>query len=387
MTRSVSDTFRPIGTAPRSVYIHVPFCRHRCGYCNFALVADRDYMIDSYLDALAVEMSLLENRFELDTLFLGGGTPTHLSELQLEKMFGFISKHFQFSSETEVTTEANPRDLTPQKIRTLVDLGVNRFSLGVQSFDDSKLKLLERDHNRCVIEQVASDLKSLVSNFSFDLIFATMGESVEAWLGELENAITLGPTHLSTYELTIEKGTQFWNRHSIGELKDVDEDQRVEMYCKTIELLAQNGFDQYEISSFAKSESYRCRHNLAYWNAEPYFAFGPGAARYVDGIRETNHSSVSTYIKRLSEGKSPVAGREQLDDESRIRELIAIALRQTEGFDLSKIVAASGVEMPVELRQALAKLEQQGLIRTSGTNVNLTENGRLVYDSVASEIV
>lgn len=371
---------------PRSVYIHIPFCRHRCGYCNFALVADRDYLIDRFLAALKLELNSWPGKIELQTLFLGGGTPTHLSREQLQQLFEMLGEHFDFS-DAEVTSEANPSDLTPSKIDTLFELGVNRISLGVQSFRAAKLKQLERDHHAEVVEEVVAELKKYTDNISFDLIFATMGETPKMWQDDLQHAISLGPKHLSTYELTIEMGTAFWKQEKLGQLVQTDENLRADMYRSTIELLEQHGLKQYEISSFA-AEGFQCEHNLIYWSGRPYLAFGAGASRYVDGVRETNHGSVSTYIKRIESAQSPVGFSEKLSSKERAKELLTVGLRKIEGVNEVEFRELTQFGFENLLTSPSAKeLFVHGLVERVGNHLRLTEKGVLLYDGIAEVIL
>ena len=375
------ETYQPKLAKPRSAYFHVPFCRHRCGYCNFSLVANRDYLIDRYLDALAVEVAWLPERYVLDTLFLGGGTPTHLNAGQLQRLFSIIASKFDWST-AEVTSEANPSDLVASKVELLVDLGVNRFSLGVQSFSAAKLEFLERDHNADVVRRAVDLIRQHVDNFSLDLIFATRGESLQDWQNDLENAVSLKPTHLSTYELTIEKGTQFWNRERAGQQVQTSDDLRAEMYELTIDYLNAHAFDQYEISSFAASQ-HRCRHNLIYWSGDPYFAFGAGASRFVDGIRETNHGSVTAYIKRIESGDPPANQTERLTPLASAMERLVIGLRMNDGVDKAEFASETGLDVDTLVGQSFEKLREHDLIRSTENRIQLTRRGVLLYDSVA----
>lgn len=371
---------------PKSAYVHIPFCRHRCGYCNFALVANRDYLIDRFLAALKTELSSVRDRIKLQTLFLGGGTPTHLSRKQIRTLFETLWQRFDFS-DAEVTTEANPGDLTSEKIETLFELGVNRISLGVQSFRTEKLQQLERDHNSEVVEKVVNDLQNYTDNISFDLIFASMGETLEQWQNDLEKAISLHPKHLSTYELTIEKGTSFWKRERLGQLVQTDEDLRAEMYQATRATLKAHGFEQYEISSFA-ADGFRCQHNLTYWSGQPYLAFGAGASRYVNGVRETNHGSVSTYLKRIESGQSPVELSEQLSPLDRAKELLVVGLRRIDGVNQTEFRQLTRLGFAdILTSQRAGMLFENELLRQEGEQLQLTEQGVLLYDSIAEVIL
>jgi oxygen-independent coproporphyrinogen-3 oxidase len=384
--QSPSSTFHPQLGNPKSVYIHIPFCRHRCGYCNFTLVAGRDYLIDRFLDALEIEISWIDQTYLIDTLFLGGGTPSHLSPQQLGRLAEIIGSRFVFSSTAEVTAECNPNDLDNQRLNALKDMRVNRISLGVQSLNEAKLKRLERDHCETDIRRAVSSAKKLGLDISLDMIFAAPQETLANWQTDLNQAISLQPDHMSTYELTYEKGTQFWNRLNRGNVNEADEDLRAEMYAFAINRLNESGMNQYEVSSFART-SKTCRHNLAYWQGDPFFAFGPGAARFVDGIRETNHRSTTHYLKLIHSGQSPVAERELLAPEPAARERLAIGLRMTKGIDENNFLERTGYSVASILKDFQQTLMKNGLLRHEGSQFRLTEHGIMLCDWIAAEIV
>ena len=378
-------TFRP-QIAPRSLYIHIPFCRHRCGYCNFTLVAGRDHLIERFLQALQTEISWLGESFELDTVFFGGGTPSHLSPTHLERLSNIISSRFSLAHGAEVTAECNPNDLDHDRGEALAKLGVNRISLGVQSLWPKKLELLERDHNVVDIENAIGLARSFCSSVSIDLIFAAPSETLSQWETDLDQAIALAPDHLSTYELTYEKGTQFWNRLNRGQLSQADEELRAQMYCATIDRLSKSGYQQYEVSSFAKPE-HRCQHNLVYWKGAPYFAFGPGAARFVDSIRQTNHQSTMSYLKLIEQKQSPVTESEQLDPLSSAKERLAIGLRMIDGVNAEEFKSRTKFDVEEILGGLAQQLQENGmLIQTEGV-WRLTAKGILLCDWISGEIV
>ena len=381
-----SATFQPQNRRPRSLYIHIPFCRHRCGYCNFSLVADRDHLIERFLDALETEISWLRENYELDTLFLGGGTPSHLSPSHLVQLKQIISSRFSLAPDTEVTAECNPNDLNGPRGLALADLGVNRISLGVQSLRLEKLKALERDHNIADVENAIHVARSFCRSVSIDLIFAAPSETLALWKSDLDRAIGLNPDHISTYELTYEKGTQFWNRLSQGKLSQANEELRSEMYCHTIARLAKAGLEQYEVSSFAKPQ-HRCRHNTVYWNGDPYFAFGPGAARYVDSIRQTNHRSTMRYMSLIEQQRSPVAGSEQLAPLDCAKERLAIGLRMIDGVEGIPFKASTGFSVEEVLGPLAVQLQENKMLIRANDFWRLSEKGILICDWISGEII
>lgn len=376
----------PADADPGSVYIHVPFCRHRCGYCNFALVAGRDHLIDPFLDALETEITSIPGTFQIDTLFLGGGTPSHLSEKQLFRLGQIVSSKFELAEGAEVSAECNPADISSATLESLMNLGVNRISLGVQSFNANKLKVLQRDHDGDMAKRAFDLAKEKIGNVSMDLIFAAPDESVSQWEDDLETAIDLNPDHLSTYELTWEKGTTFWNRKQRGELDSSNEDLRVDMYQLAIDRCNSAGLKQYEVSSFAKAEM-RCRHNLQYWLCNPWFAFGPGAASFTDGVRNTNHRSPTTWMKRIQAGESAVCESEPLSQRDRAIERLIFGLRMVDGIDVAMFETASAATIESLTGSAIADLSQRGLIERTGNSLRLTDQGRMVADTVAVELL
>jgi oxygen-independent coproporphyrinogen-3 oxidase len=269
---------------PRAAYIHVPFCRHRCGYCNFTLVAGRDDLIGDYLRAIQLELTQLETPREVDTLYFGGGTPTHLGTSQFERLAKIALRWHPLADGYEWTVEANPADINPPMVELLAALGVTRLSLGGQSFRPEKLRLLERDHDATQIRSAAALALRFNMQLAVDLIFATPNETLDNWSRDLDTALALAPHHISTYGLTFERGTAFWSRRLRRDLTEVDEGLQRDMYALAIDRLVAAGYEHYEVSNFAQPGC-RSRHNETYWSGAGYFAAGPGAARYIDGSR------------------------------------------------------------------------------------------------------
>lgn len=365
----------------RAAYVHVPFCRHHCGYCNFTVLAGHDDLVDSFLEALALELARLEQPREVDTLFFGGGTPTHLPAAQLTRLFELVGRWFPLTPGGEFSVEANPADLTEEKTQLLADQGVTRISLGSQSFDDEKLALLERDHRIADVFTAFDLARKFVPSVSLDLIFAAPGERLESWLRDVQQAIRLAPDHLSIYGLTFEKGTTFWNRLSHGELQEIDDETQRAMYLGAIDAITAAGYEHYEVSNFARP-AHRCRHNEVYWTGGSYYAVGPGAARHQDGRRETNHRSTTTWINRLLKGDSPVAESETLSAEEVARERTVFGLRRLEGIDLDEIQAQTDCDMELLLGDSLQRhLDARRLVR-DGRRLRLSREGLLVSDAI-----
>ncbi len=370
--------------APRAAYIHVPFCAHRCGYCNFTLVAGRDELIEPYLAALATELSWLENPRPVDTLFIGGGTPTHLPPQELDRLLALATRWFPLAAGYELSIEANPIDVDRERVSVLAAHGVNRVSLGAQSFRSEKLRLLERDHSAEIIRAAVELLRPAVSNISLDLIFGAPGETLSQWRDDIDAALRLAPDHLSTYGLTFELGTTFYGRRSRADLHQLDEDSERTMYEHAINALADAGFEHYEVSNFARP-GHRCRHNEVYWNADSYFAAGPGAARYVNGVRETNHRSTLAYLKRIHDGESPVSERESLGLEDRAREALVLGLRRLRGVHVGEFSARFGMSVYQLGGAALERHLEHGLLRIADERLQLNQAGLMVSDAMWSE--
>ena len=371
---------------PRSVYVHVPFCVHRCGYCDFTLLAGRDDLASDYLLAIERELETVAGRPQVETVFLGGGTPTQLTAPQLSKLMQLLHDRFDWATDGEFSVEANPVGLTDEKLAVLQDAGVNRISLGLQSFDAGVLATLERDHRFDDILDCVQRTQRRFQNVGFDLIFAVPGQSFELWQQTLQTAIGLSPTHLSTYGLTFEKGTAFWSRREKGQLDQAADELERAMYAASMDDLGAAGFEQYEISNFARP-GFRCRHNQVYWFCKPYWGFGPGAARLLNGTRIMNHRSTTTWIKRVLAGESTIFETETLSPEDQARELLVLGLRMNDGVSRSEFASRSAFDLDALAGDALQRLQAKGLISDDGERVQLTREGRFLADYVVGGLL
>lgn len=372
--------------SPRSAYVHVPFCAHRCGYCNFTLVAGRDDLISPYLEAMSRELATIGPAAEVDTLFFGGGTPTHLSAAELERLLANVLRQFPLAAGAEMSVEANPADLDEARLDVLTQFGVTRLSLGAQSFDADKLKLLERNHTAGDIARAMDGARRHVAQVSVDLIFAVPGETLAAWSRDLQLALQLRPDHVSTYGLTFERGTQFYSRRMHGTLSSTEEELERQMYLTAIDTLTAAGLEHYEVSNFARPGA-RCRHNEVYWTGAPFYAVGPGAARYVGGRREVNHRSTSTYIRRLLAGQSAVAESEQLGPEDAARERLVFGLRRLEGIDVAEFEQSTGYDAMQLGGDTLSRHVEAGRLQLSASRLHLTREGLLVSDAIWPDLL
>jgi oxygen-independent coproporphyrinogen-3 oxidase len=366
---------------PTAAYVHVPFCAHRCGYCDFTVMAGKDHLIDDYLQALELEMRSLDSPRPVKTLFLGGGTPTHLTAVQLDRLLTVVRTWIELQPDYEFSVEANPAGLERDKVECLAAHGVNRVSLGVQSFDRQVLALLERDHDARQVEAAVDLLAPRIPNISLDLIFGVPGQSLELWRETLSRAMSLDPAHLSTYGLTFEKGTAFWSRRAHGTMQQAPDELERAMYAAAMDELPRNGWAQYELSNFAKP-GFQCRHNETYWAGRSYFGFGPGAARYLRGLRETNHRSVGTWMKRVLAGRSPVGDVDELSPDDRAREMLVVGLRRAAGVDRAAFRATSGFDIDDIAGPAIERHCSSGLLERTENGIRLTREGRFLADTV-----
>jgi oxygen-independent coproporphyrinogen-3 oxidase len=367
---------------PRAAYVHVPFCAHHCGYCDFAVVTGQDGLISVYLDALEMELAALGEPQPVHSVFVGGGTPTHLDAHHLGRLLASIRRWLPARPPAfEFTVEANPGTLTKEKVDVLADHGVNRISLGAQSFHPSLLQRLERDHAPADVARSIDFIRPRIAQVSVDLIFAIPGESLAEWDRDLRQAIDLGPDHISTYGLTYEKGTRLWKQRRLGEIHALCEESELAMYVHGLDALAESGCAQYEISSHARPGR-RCHHNQVYWANEAYFGFGMGATRYVNGRRATNSRNLKTYLRRVHAGEPATFQSEALSDEDRARETLALNLRRTDGVNRSQFLWQTGFDLDNLARTVIDHHLELGLLREDDVGVRLTRQGTYVADTV-----
>ena len=371
---------------PRATYVHVPFCAHHCGYCDFAVAAGQDHMQEKYLDALEAEIARLGSPQRVHTLFLGGGTPTHLSREGLDRLLTVLARWFPMGEGGEFTVEANPESLTAEKVAVLSRHGVNRVSLGAQSFHPHLLRTLERQHDPAAIPRAVEMLRRADMQVSLDLIFGVPGQALVEWAADLGRALALQPDHVSTYGLTYEKGTRLWKQRRAGQLRQLDEEAELELYRLAIDTLESSGFEHYEISNFALP-GHRSRHNQVYWANEAYFGVGLGAARYVNGVREVNTRDLSAYIRRALAGEAVTQTSERLDDHERARETMAVQLRRVEGVIRTAFREQTGQELDAVAHQRLPWLIEAGFLRDDGRSVALTRQGKHVADAVIERLL
>ena len=357
------------------LYIHIPFCKQKCNYCDFASFAGREFLIDNYLRALAQQAAAVPVK-RCDTLYVGGGTPSLLSVAQLEKLVTLTEKNFlPVSKFTESTFEANPESITKEKISFLHAAGFNRFSVGLQSFKDDELKLLGRVHTSADFLRAWEILRICgVTNINVDLIAGLPGQTLAKFLDSLEKLISLSPEHISVYGLQIEEGTPFFERGVI-----CDQLLMRRMLEETRARLTNAGYHHYEISNFARP-GFESKHNLNYWQYGEYVGLGSAAASFIEGVRSQNISDVETYISRVANKQSPVEFSETLDGKAREGEKLLVGLRQLDGVEITPVQQQF---FGGEIGKHLAR----GLLIPDGKKVKLSEEGLYLANEVFCSFV
>ncbi|WP_243715864.1 radical SAM family heme chaperone HemW [Macrococcus brunensis] len=365
-----------------SLYIHIPFCNRICTYCDFNKFLIKNQPVDQYIDCLIKELKEISK--DIDTLFIGGGTPTALNEEQLERLLGFISRHFKIKR--EFSMEANPDELTREKILIMKRYHVNRLSLGVQTFDNELLKLLGRTHVESDIKKAVDTAKSAgIESVSIDLMYHLPTQTLQQVKDDLEHALALDIDHISSYSLILEPKTQFYNQYRKGMLQLPDETLAAEMYDYTIERLAQSDFKQYEISNFAK-EGHESEHNKVYWQNKEYYGAGAGSHGYVNGSRYYNVAPVPHYIKAMQKGDA-VKETHQVTQEESMEEFMFLGLRMNEGVSRADFFKRYGIQIDDIFGDALAQLERSGHLKLQDDKIMMTPEGRMVGNDVFEQFL
>jgi oxygen-independent coproporphyrinogen-3 oxidase len=373
---------------PLGIYVHIPFCRRKCSYCDFNAYSGLGELVDSYVVAVCKEIAnSVDFGKHVSTIFFGGGTPTFLTGSQISHILGVIRENFEVDTQAEISSEANPTNSDASKFKQMKSAGFNRISIGVQSFDNSILKLIDREHSGTEAENaVHAARRAGFANVSIDLMFGLPTQSLEEWEGTLDRAIELKTQHLSTYALTIEPGTRFERLHKGGKLRLPDDETELAMYERSIEKLQSAGFEHYEVSNFARP-NHRSKHNMIYWRNEEYLGFGSGAVSYRHGVRWTNERHPQKYISCLELNAPIVADSEELDLAGRISETLIQGLRLREGVSLSCIASRFNTDLRSLFRDPLAKLQGNRLVELNGDSLRLSHRGLLMANDVFVELL
>jgi oxygen-independent coproporphyrinogen-3 oxidase len=393
---------------PEFLYIHIPFCIKKCLYCDFLSVPYDELLARAYTDALCKELILKEDDAgELKTVYIGGGTPSILPEKCFRQLFKCLKDNFKFSDSPEITVEANPGTVDESKIDAMLSLGVNRLSIGVQSFNDDELKTLGRIHTSREAEDAVRIIKnSSIKNFSIDLMYGIPGQTMDSWKHTLSKAVEFSPTHISSYELTPGENTPLYGLIEKDMIKMPDEELLLSIYGYAIDYLESKGYEHYEISNFAFSEFaeihphpnplpstspstggkrlggggryiFRCLHNLNYWERGEYIGAGAGAHSFIRGFRSNNTDDIRRYIKDLNKGIIPETESTEIKCEDAIKEFIFLGLRKTEGISLAK-AEEFGLDMPVVCRELI----EERYLEIKGDYLRLSRKGIVIANAI-----
>lgn len=372
------------------LYIHVPFCRQKCRYCDFYSVSTLDLQT-GYLDALRQEMRLAAAALPalyFDTLYLGGGTPSVLGAGGVEEIIAAARRAFSFLADPEITVEVNPGTIDRDSLQRLRGAGVNRLNIGVQSFHDRHLAFLGRIHSAAEAGRAIDWARAAgFGNIGIDLIYGIPGQTPANWRLDLLQALDRGIAHLSCYSLTYEDGTSLEMELKSGKFAPAGEDRVAGMYLQALDLLARGGLVQYETANFARTRDHRSRHNLKYWTFKPYLGLGPSAHSYIAPERFWNHADIDIYIRKLGQGRRPIAESEHLTREKSMIEAIYLGLRLTDGIDLSAFRDRFETGFMELFRERAAVFEQKGWLTTTAGRCRLTPPGMLLLDAIASALI
>ena len=370
------------------IYIHIPFCRSKCDYCDFYSLAGREDRMDAYQKALLAHMAEtapLARHMEVDTIYFGGGTPSFYGTKRLKELLAALKKRFRVTRDAEITLEGNPDSVDGKMLASLRRAGFNRLSLGVQSADDAQLRCVHRPHTFEQARQaVAAARKAKLKNLSLDLIYGLPGQDLASWRDTLEQVLSLEPEHLSVYGLKVEEGTPLAARVERGE-RLPDDDLQADMYLWAVERLAQAGYAQYEISNFARS-GFQSRHNLRYWMMSPYLGFGPGAHSDFGGRRYSFVRDLERYISGVLDGGSVIDSSELIPERERGSEYLMLRLRTTHGIEEWEYRRTYFMNFD-PLESLLLKFEQQGWAERDGRRWRLTPKGFLVSNQLIGQLL
>lgn len=371
---------------PRSAYVHIPFCTQICYYCDFSKVFIKNQPVDDYLVSLIEEFKHYDIH-DLRTLYIGGGTPTAISAKQLNYLLSHLEKELDLGQLEEFTIEANPGDLTPDKIAVLEKSAVNRVSLGVQTFDDKELKRIGRSHNEAQIYETIKDLKQAgFDNISIDLIYALPGQTMEQVKTNVAKALSLEIPHMSLYSLILENHTVFMNQMRRGRLNLPTEDLETDMFHYIIDELEANGFEHYEISNFSKP-GFESRHNLVYWDNVEYFGVGAGASGYLNGVRYRNRGPIQHYLKAVGEAGHSRLHEETLTKAEMMEEEFFLGLRKKSGVSISGFEQKFQENFQERYGAIVDGLVADGLLQVTGDQLRMTKRGLFLGDTVAEKFI
>jgi oxygen-independent coproporphyrinogen-3 oxidase len=369
------------------IYVHIPFCKQACHYCDFHFstnLSDQEQLSAAICQEIEIRKDYLEGE-EINTIYFGGGTPSLLTGIELGRIMQSIHNNFVVQQSAEITLEANPGDLTPAKLAELNSFGINRLSIGIQSFHDPVLRYLNRDHNAAsAVASVENARAAGINNISIDLIYSIPNQSDDEWRSNIVKAIALKPEHISAYSLTIEPKTVFGNWASRKKLTPVDDDVAARQFEILVDELERAGYDHYEVSNFSRAGFYS-RHNSSYWNGAKYLGVGPAAHSYDSTSRQSNVRNNATYVRSIADGKIPFE-REMLTREDKINDYLLTTLRTSWGCNLHWLRDSLGYDVEKEHQKYLNDLLTLQFATYSNGLLTLTRKGKLMADKIASDL-
>ena len=372
------------------LYIHIPFCISKCKYCDF-----NSYKLNldekrKYLNALQKEMKFYKEEVrgkEIDTIFIGGGTPSILNQDEIKFLFDNIKNNFNIKNNAEITMECNPGTLTLNKLKIMKECGVNRLSIGLQAVQNNHLEYIGRIHTYEEFEENYYQAKKVgFENINIDLMYALPNQSKKDWIESLEKIVKLNPTHISAYSLILEEDTELFKMYKRKEFDLLDEETDIEMYQYTINYLKSHGYNQYEISNYAKEE-FECKHNILYWKCENYIGLGASASGYLNDTRYNNLCELKKYENEINTGKKPIEWEEKLSIKDKVEESIFLGLRMNEGIKFTDFYEKYNIDFKEVYEKEINKLNKMKLIEISDEGMILTQKGREISNSVFVEFI
>ena len=370
------------------IYIHIPFCAVKCMYCDFYSITDREDAIPQFVEAMCWEIKNCTtdvSDWEFDTIFIGGGTPSLLKANHIDRILSCLNKSYDLSNVKEFTIEANPGEAPKDRLKDLKSMGINRLSIGVQSLQPQLLKFLTRIHSKEQIFETYNNARaSGFNNINCDLIYSIPNQTLNMWEQDLSTIIKMEPEHISAYALTVEKGTDLFSMVYNNKISMPSDRQGGKWFIKTHDILSNNGYQAYEISNFSKA-GFECRHNLHYWDIDPYLAFGPSAHGF-DGIHRWNNArSLDQYIERIRTEKSPISKIEKIELFDHLNELIGFGLRMRKGVDINMIPVDHRKEFQKKI--ALVSKKYPDCLQSASDIISLTQRGMLYSDRIIPELI
>jgi oxygen-independent coproporphyrinogen III oxidase len=370
------------------IYIHIPFCRQKCYYCDFYKTVNNT-LSGKFIGALQKEIQQHKDYFDgekIETVYFGGGTPSVLNEEELQQILIFLHNYFKIIPDAEITFESNPDDLIPEYLKMLFKVGINRLSIGIQSFQDEHLKRMNRRHNvQQAVQSVENAAKTGFQNISLDLIYGLPALTNQQWNDALHQIFTLPFQHLSAYHLTYHQGTPFYTWLKKGTLKETTETESIDQFNTLIDTAEKYGFEQYEISNFAKNQLYS-KHNSSYWLGKKYLGFGPSAHSFNGKTRQWNFAHLESYIKAVENGTA-YFDMEQLSEDEKFNEYILTRLRTKWGISMQQIVSSFGQKRGDFLVSELLKYKKSGFLNEQDNVFTFTRKGMFISDEILSNLM